>query len=350
MGIPPKLLEREAFKAKVFARDNRCCIFCDKEAQDAHHILDRKLFSDGGYYIDNGASVCHEHHIDCEKTLISVEDVRKAAGITNIVVPDQFYPDEVLDKWGNPILPSGRRLKGELFHDDGAQKALKDGNVLDLFTHHVKYPRTYHAPWSSAVQSDDKIIKNLTSLKGERIIGTVKMDGESATLYNDYYHARSIDGRHHPSRDWIKSFWSSIRWDIPDQWRVCGENLFARHSIAYNDLPSFFMGFSVWNERNVALPWDETLEWLDLLGIAPVEVVYDGPFDPAAMKAMAQEVYARGDEGIVFRTANKIAYRDFPNLVIKDVRPGHVQTDKHWMHGAGMTEQNQMAPTNQPRR
>src|ERR1035437_2446636 len=60
------LLEREEFKKQVFSRDGGKCIFCEKDAVDAHHIFDRKLFTDeeslGGYFLYNGASLCEEHH------------------------------------------------------------------------------------------------------------------------------------------------------------------------------------------------------------------------------------------------------------------------------------------------
>ena len=46
------------------------------------HIIERKLFDDGGYYLNNAASVCEHHHIECEKTLITVGEVYKAAKIT----------------------------------------------------------------------------------------------------------------------------------------------------------------------------------------------------------------------------------------------------------------------------
>ena len=42
-----------------------------------------------------------------------------------------------------------------------------------------------------------------------------KMDGENTSLYQDGFHARSIDGRHHSSRDWVKGFWAQIAQDIP---------------------------------------------------------------------------------------------------------------------------------------
>lgn len=63
-----------------------------------------------------------------------------------------------------------------------------------------------------------------------------------------------------PSRDRVKAWASRFQHDIPENWRLVGENLTAVHSIAYSDLPHIFMGFQVWNEANVCLGWDETLE------------------------------------------------------------------------------------------
>ena len=128
-----KLLTRQEFREKVFNRDKHKCVFCGAPAIDAHHILERKLFPDGGYYINNGASVCEVHHFACEMTTISTDDVRKACGITEVVLPPQLSPDKVYDKWGNIVLPSGQRLKGELFEDQGPQRMLKKAGLLYLF-------------------------------------------------------------------------------------------------------------------------------------------------------------------------------------------------------------------------
>jgi 5-methylcytosine-specific restriction endonuclease McrA len=62
-----KLLPRDIFRSAIFARDKHSCVLCGGIAQDAHHILDRKLCHDGGYYMDNGVSVCASCHILCEK-------------------------------------------------------------------------------------------------------------------------------------------------------------------------------------------------------------------------------------------------------------------------------------------
>lgn len=321
------LLSREAFRQAVFDRDRYQCVFCDRPAVDAHHILERKLWPDGGYYLDNGAAVCEVHHLLCEKTAISVETIRQACGITRILLPPHFEADQAYDKWGNPVLLNGQRLKGELFDNPGAQKML--AKVLHLFTSWVKYPRTFHLPWSLGLSDDDKVIKSLDPFLGQRVIVSEKKDGQNSSLYRAGLHARSIDGRHHPSQDWIKQFHAQIRHDIPENLRICGENLYARHSIPYLALPSYFLGVSVW-EKNICLSWDETLGWFALLGITPVPVLYDGPFDEQVVRDLWVGQDPEKIEGYVVRVADSFSYGEFRKKVAKFVRAGHVQTSKHW--------------------
>jgi hypothetical protein len=328
-----KLLSRNEFREGIFARDRHKCVFCDNPAADAHHIIERRLWPDGGYYLDNGASVCGDHHILCEQTIISVEDVRNACGIQRIIVPPHLYADQPYDKWGNPVLTNGQRLKGELFFDESVQKVLAQGNALELFSNWVKYPRTHHLPWSDGVNDDDRVIESLLAFVGNRVVVTEKMDGENTTLYRDYTHARSIDGRNHPSRSWVKQFWSRISADIPEGWRVCGENLYARHSIHYIELPTYFMGFSIWDERNVCLGWDETVEWFTLMNITPVPILYDGIFDEKTIRRLWDAKNWDRCEGYVVRLADPIDYGEFRHKVGKFVRKEHIQTVKHWMYG-----------------
>ncbi len=328
-----KLLTRDQFRTQVFERDKHKCVFCDNPAVDAHHIMERRLWPDGGYYLSNGASVCQTHHIMCETTEISLDDVREACGILKPIIPPHLYGDQPYDKWGNPILANGQRVIGELFFDESVQKILGQGKVLDLFTHYVKYPRTHHLHWSENVNDDDRVIESLKHFEGERVIVTTKMDGESTTMYTDYIHARSVDGRSHPSRDYVKQLWSRFAHDIPERWRICGENLYARHSITYDDLPSYLMGFSVWNERNVALSWDDTVEWFELLGIECVPVLYDGIWNETTIKQLWNSSMWDNCEGYVVRVADEITYGDFRHKVGKFVRKDHIQTIKHWMYG-----------------
>jgi len=339
--MEPKLLTRDEFREAVFKRDGYRCVLCGRSAEetpegklDAHHIIERRLWGNGGYYLDNGATVCEEHHLGCEQTNYSVEWVREKAGITKILVPDQFYPEQPIDKWGNYILEDGRRTRGELFYDESVQKVLAQGGVLDLFTPYVKYGRTFHLPWSPGAHDDDKTLNDASQFEGKRVIVTKKMDGENTTAYSDgHVHARSIDSKGGEDRAWVKQFLvNNVCFNLPEGWRVCGENLWAEHSIHYYDLPSYFLGFSLWNERNVCLSWDETLEYFSLLGITPVEVVYDGTWDEKKIRAICEGIDTNKEEGVVVRKAASFKYGEFKSSIAKYVRAGHVQSVSHWRH------------------
>lgn len=319
-----RLLSRDDFREGVFARDGHRCVCCKEPGQDAHHILERRLFEDGGYYLSNGATLCGKCHIKAEETTLSVEAIREAVGIIAPALPGHFYPDERYDKWGNTILPSGRRTKGELFGDESVQKILAQGGVLGEFSDHVKYPRTLHLPWSPGATDDDRIHKDLSAFAGEEVVVTEKMDGENTSLYSDYYHARSLDSSSHPSQSWARAFHARMGWQIPPGWRVCAENLYARHSIAYDDLSAYLMAFSIWDETNRCLSWNQTVEWCNLLDLTHVPVLYRGPWDEAAVKA------CRGREGYVVRVTRAFAFAEFRRVVGKYVRAGHVQTTHHW--------------------
>lgn len=356
------MLERAEFRRQVFERDKHRCVFCRapfgpeqavkgdvlgrnwKTEHAAHHIMERRLFPDGGYERDNGATVCGECHIKCEQTVISVEDCLAACNIKRRVTPPHLYPDHRYDKWGNPILDNGNRLRGELFHDESVQKVLASGGVLYTFVKYVKYPRTFHLPWSPNVTNDDRMLKDDSIFYGpgflrsgipdplaipRHVIVTLKMDGENTSMYNDYLHARSLDYEPHPSRARIKALHAQIQWHIPDGWRVCGENLYAKHSIEYADLPGFFMVFSIWNEKNECLPWGETVEWAQLLDLPVVPVIYDGRYDRAAVEA-AYKPYVNSHEGYVVRNIGRFHYGVFRQNVAKWVREGHVQSHGHW--------------------
>lgn len=326
-----KILSRDEFRNSVFNRDNNKCVVCKSLAQDAHHIIERRLWPDGGYYIENGASLCGECHMEAEKTTISCGQLRELIGITKFPIPPHLYKDHDYDKWGNPILPNGSRLRGELFEDASVQKILS--SVASLFTDKVKYPRTYHLPWSPGLNKDDRV---MTDLKGfedsEEVVVTVKMDGENTTLYNNYVHARSIDYNSHPSRSWVKALHSRIGFEIPEGWRICGENLFAKHSIGYSNLDDYFLMFSIWNDNNMCLSWEDTEEWAQLLGLKMVPVLYKGVWDEKVIKSLKTDIFNSDPcEGYVVRTKEAFAYKDFRNKVGKFVRKDHVQTHGHWM-------------------
>jgi hypothetical protein len=197
----------------------------------------------------------------------------------------------------------------------------------------IKYPKTFHYPFSEGLQNDDRRMEDETCFNGKDVAITIKMDGENTSMYRDGIHARSLYAMSHSSQDFIKGFWGNIRYDIPKGWRVCGESMFARHSIEYNDLESFFYVFSVWNENNVCLSLDETLKFceerdlkhVDILGVVRIE---DNNFD--VLEREYKAIVEQGHEGIVVRNIKSYHFSEFQQNIAKAVRKNHVQTSKHW--------------------
>ncbi|MFD9163601.1 RNA ligase family protein [Streptomyces sp. NPDC059558] len=192
----------------------------------------------------------------------------------------------------------------------------------------IHYPRTPHLPWSPGASADDVRAVGLAGLAGREVVVTEKLDGENTTLYADGLHARSLDSAHHPSRAWVKGLQGRIGAGIPAGWRVCGENMYARHSIPYEGLDSWFYGFSVWDGEH-CLDWDRTVRFLRGLGVPTPRVLWRGTFDERALRRLKLDTARQ--EGYVVRTADGFTREEFAGCVAKWVRGGHVQTGTHWM-------------------
>jgi predicted kinase len=190
------------------------------------------------------------------------------------------------------------------------------------------YPRTPHLPWSPGASADDVRVADLDALRGREVVVTEKLDGENTTLYADGVHARSPDSAHHPSRSWVKGLQGRIGARLPAGWRICGENVYARHSIGYDDLESWFYGFSVW-DGDRCVDWDRTVRFLRDLGVPVPPVLWRGVFDERALRRL--RVDTTRQEGFVVRTVEGFERDGFGRRVAKWVRAHHVRTDTHWM-------------------
>lgn len=214
---------------------------------------------------------------------------------------------------------------------------------------YVKYPKTPYLPYSPGREEGDRTLDReaLERLLAGPIVTTLKLDGENVTLYDDHLHARSLDTKGREDRDWIKALHGSIKHQIPPKTRICGEYLFARHSIAYAQLRSYFQVFSIWEDER-CLPWEDTVALCSQLGLITVPVISLGMTAPPA--CLMPEVWATlyhdlegphdivteapGHEGYVIRTAAGFEAAEFSTSIAKWVRPNHIKTDEHWRNRA----------------
>lgn len=199
----------------------------------------------------------------------------------------------------------------------------------------VKYPKTPHFAWSESLQNDDRRIDSIERFIGQQIVVSEKLDGENTGMTSQRCHARSLDSKHHPSRNLVKQLHATISPQIPNGWKLFGENVYAKHTIFYNELTDYFYLFSVWDENQNCLSWKDTVEWASMLGIKTVPVLYDGIWDENKVKSCWSGTSSFGgkQEGYVARLASEFSLEDFPLSIGKfvSIEFKSNMSDVHWM-------------------
>jgi RNA ligase-like protein len=202
-----------------------------------------------------------------------------------------------------------------------------------------KYPRTPHLPWSRGATNDDKIAKSVSSLIGQPIIITEKMDGSNTCLERKSCFARSHSSiPAHPSFDQFKALHASIKHIINDGLQIFGEWVYAKHSIGYSKLPGYFLLFALRDaEDKFWCPWADVEMWARILNVPTVPVLYQGSVSSEKELQRTTEflmtqpsVYGGEREGIVVRKSHGFTDDAFSGCAMKNVRANHVQTSEHW--------------------
>lgn len=198
-----------------------------------------------------------------------------------------------------------------------------------------KYPRSYHLHYSEKPSGDDKIQTNDDHFIGKQVVVSIKMDGENTTIYNDNIHARSLNSNiDSEDRRWIDALRKSkIENNIPDSYRICGENLFYKHTVYYDDLKSMFYVFSIW-DNVVCLSWEETKLWCGLLDLEHVPIIYEGEYNREIIINEFNKYIKTNNnvEGFVVRLSDEFNINDFEKSLNKYVRNTFEIPDNHWKY------------------
>ena len=198
-----------------------------------------------------------------------------------------------------------------------------------------KYPRSWHLPYSEKSTSDDKKHADDSHFLGKEVVVTIKMDGENTTIYNDHIHARSLNSIvDSEDRRWIDHLRKSkIEGNIPETYRICGENLFYKHTCYYDNLKSMFYVFSIW-DNDTCLSWDSTKAWCDMLGLEMVPTIYEGLYKRDVILKKFNEYMDsnKNTEGFVVRLSEEFNISDFDHSLNKFVKKSFEIPDQHWRY------------------
>lgn len=208
----------------------------------------------------------------------------------------------------------------------------------------MKYPRTYHVPFSPGATKDDKKLKDgwFEYYRGKEIVLTEKLDGENSCLCQRGVFARSHGAE--TRSPWSINLWGDdglywkVKGFIDDDLLVFGENLYGEHSIHYSKLKDYFHVFACYNETTDKWwSWDDVKFVSKVLGVPHVPTLWRGKAesedqikDIIFQTMNMPSAYGDTKEGVVMRLTDEFDGDEFPNYVCKYVRPNHVQTDEHW--------------------
>lgn len=350
---------RKKFRQEVFGRDNNNCIvpWCSNESDDAHHILERELWEDGGYIKDNGASVCNHHHKYAETNNIPPQAFYMWAGIENPPTPKCVDTINV-NKWGEEFdMPAWKNLRERI-------KYQSSRHLLPLYWHDNTLAQ-------ERIENDDTGLDSLESFVGIPLVITHKMDGSNCCLVKDRDNPVRARNGSRPTEDMKKLYrdgglyWTQEVYEkLPKRLQVFGEWMYAKHSIHYggkqadeddrvprlselveiDDERAYFQIFGVYDtELDIWLSWPETETVADKLGFPTTPVLYheddndNATFDTEyearqKLTDYARKVIDNGGEGIVVRSKFPFHYAQFGRKLGKYVRENHVKTDEHWKH------------------
>lgn len=296
------LLSRDDFRNGTFERDRFQCVVCGAPAVDAHHIIERRLFKaaheKGGYFLDNGASLCEKHHIEAEQTTISCKSIRQLCGIETVVLPEHFWPDLDYDKWGNILTPEGR-LKGELYYELSVQTILKDFSFLPF----VIEPKPYHLPWSKA-EIEDPVLENDACFEQEEVVVTLKTGGLPFTGYNGYCHGQRTEIALPTA---VESFLLPRLSVLDTNMRVCG--YYTDQNLNLSE---------VWID-NDCLDWTETKDFAAFLDLSLPAVLFKGLYDKNEMIKAFENADYPAKEGYVLRLKSGFRVFDMGKSIAKCV-------------------------------
>jgi hypothetical protein len=315
-----ELHTREKFREHVFALSGGYCTLCSSPAVDAHHIIERGLWPDEGYYIHNGIPLCEVHHRLAERNVITPQYCRDVMGYRDILLPPQLDPFLDWDKWGNQLKEKYPDRK------------------------YIKYPHSRYFTFSPGIvveeEDEDAELFDLKEFVNVPLVITVKMDGSNFTMNEEFVAARNGTDAEHVSFDMAKSIHAAKKHLIKYNEQLFGEWLYAKHSIYYTGdlkLNGLFQLFGVYDIITHEFKgWEYVQEAASRLGIVTVPVLEYGEVYDAEWKLqkriteLGEQVISQGHEGLVIRSKYSFHYSQFGLRLGKYVRKNHVTSSKHW--------------------
>lgn len=188
----------------------------------------------------------------------------------------------------------------------------------------IQHPSIPHLDTSP---SQGRLMVHASDFLGVHITVTEKMDGEIATIYPDgSYHPRSLTYSRHWSRDIVKQRIPGIATHMKHNEMFVFENMYAVHTIEYNDLKDYLYLLFIVRDGDV-ISARETKKIAETCGLATPTVLWSG-----VLRSRWQLQKLSGfREGYVVRWSKRFPYKQLRLFAAKYVVEGFVQSgEEHW--------------------
>jgi len=169
---------------------------------------------------------------------------------------------------------------------------------------------------------------------------TEKMDGANVGIVRGKGDKWTLQKRRGLAEEGVHQqysfFWNWARYNqekilaIPEKWIVYGELCWAQHNIFYDELPSYFLVFDIWDGKHY-LDTPPKLAWANRWGFETVPLLYSGKIETEELDSFMniKSEYASESiaEGIVIKNYKQ-------QLRGKLVRPEFMKEldeDDHWV-------------------
>jgi len=221
-----------------------------------------------------------------------------------------------------------------------------------------RFPHTPHLAWlGAATPREDKLLPTgeLSSLLEQEFVVEEKIDGANLGISTDEAGELRVQNRGswlspdtcHPQ---FRSLWSWLGPKRSDLENALGSNLMlfgewcvAVHTVEYNALPDWFLGFDVF-ERSSGRFWSTIRRdaLLNKLGLRHVPLLGRGIFGVDELRALmdTSRVGSSAMEGVYVRAESSMWLRSRAKLVRPEFAQG---IDTHWSHGT--MHRNCLSPT-----
>ncbi|RQM26291.1 hypothetical protein B5M09_003463 [Aphanomyces astaci] len=215
--------------------------------------------------------------------------------------------------------------------------------------HHVlmKFPRTKHLLPTAGISRDDLVFDPLDASAFLRtpIVCQEKVDGANLGLFlSPDFQVVAQNRSHYTTSETAPQFKGLDVWIQVHQFELCellsppgryvlyGEWLYAQHSIAYTNLPSYFLAFDMY-DRELECFWsvERLQQALDETSIHMVPTVFTGTYSSMEQLKTLLETKSQFYDGVVEGVVIRKEANQQLHAKAKLVRDDFIQhIDKHW--------------------